>query len=112
MCDYELFQRRFNIVEIDVGDEAIDACIDTGGLLAMHIRSSWHKRGERRQIRESPGHGGIRVVAANPLIVVSLRVELPGLAENLGRQARVLAQKCIAEASPVTLVLPARIRHD
>ena len=34
---YELLERCIDVVEIDVGDETIDAGIDAGGFLAMQI---------------------------------------------------------------------------
>src|SRR5262245_60557760 len=37
MRDDELLERGLDIVEQDIGDEAIDACIDAGGLIPMHI---------------------------------------------------------------------------
>ena len=37
VSDYELLEWRIDVVEVDVGDEAIDAGIDAGGFLAMHI---------------------------------------------------------------------------
>jgi len=34
---YELLEWRIDVVEIDIGDEAIDAGVNAGGSLAMQI---------------------------------------------------------------------------
>src|ERR1700726_4832890 len=111
MRDDELPERRIDVVEIDVGNEAVDAGIDAGRALAMHIALLRDQSGERREIGEPARHGGVGIVAADALIVIALEVERLRLRQPLFRQAGMLAQQRVAERRPVAFVLPARIRH-
>ena len=108
---YELLERRIDVVEIDVGDEAVDAGIDAGGFLAMHITPRGDEIGKRPEIGEPARHRGIGMVAADALVVIALGIERLRLGQAFFRQARMLAQQRVAELMPVTFVLPARIRH-
>jgi hypothetical protein len=90
---YELLERHIDVVEIDVGDEAIDAGIDAGGFLAMHITPRGDEIGKRPEIGEPARHRGIGMVAADALVVIALGIERLRLGQAFFRQARMLAQQ-------------------
>ena len=89
--DDELLERRIDVVEIDIGDEAIDAGVDAGRLLAVHIAAR-RARGRASTCRSaSPRRvGGVGSVAADALEMVALGVVFLRLAQAFLRQARVL----------------------
>jgi hypothetical protein len=86
----ELLERRVNVVEIDVGDEAIDAGVDAGGRLAVRVATSRNDIREHPQIGEPAGHGGVGRVAADALVVIALRVVGLRLPQAFLGQAGVL----------------------
>jgi hypothetical protein len=65
----ELFERGLDVVEVDVGGEAIDACLDAGWLLPMHIGFRGNDIGQNLQIRDAP-RVGFRMRTAVRLIQV------------------------------------------
>src|ERR1700731_1145567 len=71
----ELLQRRLDIVEQDIGDEAIDAGIDTGRLRPMYVTLRRNQMRQYRQIGEAARVSGLRRVAADALEVVALKIE-------------------------------------
>src|SRR5580692_865052 len=71
----ELLQRRIDVVEVDVGDKAVDGRIDARWLLAVQIALRRDQGGERPQIGDAARHGGIGIEAADALIVVTLVIE-------------------------------------
>src|ERR1700741_4214752 len=96
MGDDELLERRIDVVEIDVGDEAVDAGIDACRLLAVNIGAGGNELGQRSEIGKPARHRRIRLEAADALVVVTLGVELLGLDQPFIRQVRMLALERIA----------------
>jgi hypothetical protein len=74
--DHALLERSIDIVEIDVGGEAIDPGIDAGWLLPMHIALRRKEIGQYPQIRKPSRVGGVGRVAANALEIIALEIEL------------------------------------
>jgi hypothetical protein len=70
MRHYKLLQRSFDIVKIDVGHKAVDAGINAGQLLSMHIAVRGNEIGKHLQIGETARVGGVGSIAADPLKVV------------------------------------------
>src|SRR5258708_23131577 len=104
--DDELLQRRIDIVEIDVGDEAVDGGIDAGRLPAMDITLRGDQRGEGAEIGKAARHGGIGIEAADALVVVALMVERLGLGEAVLGQVPMLPLERSLEHRPEAPVLP------
>src|SRR5260370_27066311 len=105
---HELLERGIDVVEIDVGDEAIEAGVDAGRPFAMDIALRRNQRGNRAEIGEPARHRGVGIVTTDALVVIALGIEGLRLGEAFFGEARVLAQQRIAERVPVALVLPAR----
>ena len=76
----ESLERSVNIVEEDIGDETIDACIDAGRRLPMHIAVRGNDIGQHLQISEPSCVGGIGSLAADALEVIALEIEFLRLA--------------------------------
>jgi hypothetical protein len=76
----ELLERGVDIVEEDIGDETVDACIDAGRLLPMHIAVRGNDIGQHFQIGEPACVGGIGGIAADALEVIALEIEFLRLA--------------------------------
>ena len=89
-CD-ELPERRVDLVEMDVGDEAVDRRIDAARLRPVHEALRRHEAGEHREIGEAAGVGGVRQITADALEVVALGVELLRLQERRLGELRMLA---------------------
>src|SRR5262249_6647878 len=89
---YKLLERRIDVVEINVGDETIDASINAGGLVAMQITARRQEISKRFEIGEPARHDGIGIVAANALVVIALDIKRLGLSQAFFRQARMFAQ--------------------
>jgi hypothetical protein len=68
------------IVEEDIGDETVDACIDAGRLLPMYIAVRGNDIGQDLQIGEPSCVGGIGGIAADALEVIALEIEFLRLA--------------------------------
>src|SRR5260370_5729481 len=107
---HELLERGIDVVEIDVGDEAIDAGVDAGGPFAMDIALRRNQRGNRAEVGEPARHRGVGIVAADALVVIALGIEGLRLGEAFLGEGRMLALKRIAERRPLALVLLARVR--
>jgi len=73
---YELLEWRIDVVEINVGDEAIAARINAGGFRTMQITARRDKIGKRPEIGEPARHCGVGIVAADSLVVIAFGVEL------------------------------------
>ena len=73
---YELLEWRIDVVEINVGDEAIDARINAGRFRTMQITARREKIGKRPEIGEPAHHCGVGIVATDSLVVIAFGVEL------------------------------------
>jgi len=71
-----LLQRRFDVVEQDIGDEAVDAGVDATRRRPMHITFGGNEMRQHRQIGEAARVSGLGRVAANTLEVIALEIEL------------------------------------
>jgi hypothetical protein len=63
----ELFERRINVEEIDIGDEAIDTGVDAGRRLAVQIAARRQQVRQHLQIRKSALVGGVGSIAKRPI---------------------------------------------
>jgi hypothetical protein len=70
--DHEFLQRRIDVVEVDVGNEAIDAGVDGRRSVAMHIALPRDQARERGEIGEPAGHRGVGLEAADALVIIAL----------------------------------------
>src|ERR1700722_4118829 len=109
--DHEFLQWRLDVVEIDVGDEAIDAGVDGRRSVAMHIALSRDQVRECGEIGEAAGHRSVSLETADALVIIALSVELLGRHQPVIGKARMLALERITELGPVAFVFPARIGH-
>jgi hypothetical protein len=107
----EFFQRRGDVVEVDIGDEAVDAGVDAGRCDAVHIGALFDEIGERAQIGEAARIGRFGRVAANALEMIALEIVVARLGEAFFADPLMLAHEGAAEGRIVALVFPARIRH-
>src|SRR3974390_1370170 len=73
---YELLEWRIDVVEINVGDEAIDARIDAGRFCHRPLTDRPGKIGKRTETGEPARHCGVGIVAADSLVVIAFGVEL------------------------------------
>src|SRR5260370_12500320 len=109
---HELLERGIDVVEIDIGEEAVDAGVDAGRALAMDIALCRYQRGNRAEVGEPARHRRIGIVAADALVVIALSIEGLRLGEAFFGEPRMLAQQGIAERMPVAAGRPARTRHN
>src|ERR1700680_4530739 len=76
--DHEFLQWRLDVVEVDVGDEAIDAGVDGRRSVAMHIALPRDQVRECGEIGEPAGDRGVSLEAADALVIITLSVEIFG----------------------------------
>src|SRR5215469_12494714 len=94
-----------------VGDESVNAGVDTGRIRSVYISAARNEIVEDAEVGQTACIGGVRLVSADALEIVALKIELSRLRQSLFGDARVLAHERRTKRRPVTLVLPARIRH-
>src|SRR5215510_4765274 len=94
----KLLEGGIDIVEMDVGDESIDAGVYAGGFPPMHVAALRHQTRQHLQIREPSLVHRVRLVAADALKVIPLQIELSRLSQAVFRQARMLPEQRVAEA--------------
>ena len=71
--NHEFLQRRVDVVEIDIGDEAIDTGVNGRRSVAMHIAVLRDKVRDCGEIGEPAGHRGISLEAADALVIIAWR---------------------------------------
>jgi hypothetical protein len=71
----EVLQRRVNIKKLDVRDEAVDARVDARRGCAVHVSVGWYKVGEDAEIGEAPCISSVRLIPADPLKMITLKIE-------------------------------------
>src|SRR5262245_42450955 len=103
----ESLERRINIVEIYIGDKAIDAGVDTGRLFPVHIALHRNEIGQHLQVSKPTRKHSVGVVTADALKIIALEIELARLQQVGFTQARLLTEQRGTECWPVALVLPA-----
>src|SRR3984885_15188886 len=79
MRDHEFLQWRLDVVEVDIGDEAIDAGVDGRRSVAMHIALPRDQVCERGEVGKPAGHRSVSLEAADALEIIALSVEFLGL---------------------------------
>jgi hypothetical protein len=79
----KLLERRIDRVEINIGDEAVDAGVDAGRLGSMQVAVRGHEVRQNPQIREPARVGGRRSKAADTLVMIALRIEFLRLVQAL-----------------------------
>jgi hypothetical protein len=109
--DNRLFQRRIDVVEINIGDETIDAAIDARRLWSMQKTLLRNEIAQHIEIGEATRESSIRRVAADALKMIALRVEVARLLQIGVSEIRMLRQQRIVEQRPEALIFPARIGH-
>src|SRR5215475_16195777 len=102
----KLLEGGVDIVEMDVGDESIDAGVYAGGLRPMHVAALWHEMRQHLQIRDPSLVRRVRLVAADALKVIPLQIELSRLSQAVFRQARMLLEQRVVEVWPEPLIPP------
>ena len=98
MRDDELLQRRVDVVEVDVGDEAVESGVDAGRLVAMDVAVCRNQVRDRSEIGEPARDCSVRIKTPDPLIIIALGVELLRRHQPFVRELRVLALQRIANA--------------
>ena len=88
--DDELLQRRLDVVEQNIGDEAVDAGVDAGRRRPVHITFRGNEMRQHRQVGEAARVSGLGRVAADALEVIALKIELTRLEEASFSQAWML----------------------
>src|SRR3974390_2408162 len=73
---YELLEWRIDVIEINVGDEAIDARINAGRFRTMQITARRENIGKCPEIGEPARHCGAGIGAADSLGVIAFGVDL------------------------------------
>jgi hypothetical protein len=71
----ELLERRLDIVEVDVGDEPVNAGVDAGRVGSVYISVSGNEIGEYPQISEAADISGLWCISADALEMVALKIE-------------------------------------
>ena len=77
----ELLQRRLDIVEVDVGDEPVNAGVDAGRRGSVYISVSGNEIGEHPQVGQASRIGRLRRIAADALEMIALKVEFARLVQ-------------------------------
>src|SRR5215813_6497313 len=103
----ELSEWSIDLVEINIGDESVDGGVDASRLRPMHVAIRRNKIRQHLQIRKSARVGSRRSVAADALVIVTLRIKFFRLAQRRFRQDRMLPAQRIAKRRPKPLILPA-----
>src|SRR5262249_34660418 len=106
-CRYELLERGLDIVEPDVGEEAVDGCVNAGRPWSVHVAIRWHEARQHAQVSDTARVGRFRRIAANPRIVVTPKIELLRFTQAFDGEGRMLAQQSVAKCREIPLVLPA-----
>src|SRR5271170_6537447 len=110
--DDKLLERRIDRVEINIGDEAVDAGVDAGRLGSMQVTVRGHEVRQNPQIREPASVGSRRSKATDTLVMIALRIEFLRLEQALFRESRMLPAQRVAKGRPKLRVLPTRVGHD
>src|SRR5262245_30653951 len=105
-CD-ESFERRINIVEIYIGDKAVDAGVDTGWLCPVDIALRGDEIGQHLQVGKPARECSAGVIAADALEVIALKIKFARLQQIALAERRLLAEQRVSECRPIALVLPA-----
>src|SRR5262249_25255318 len=106
MRRHELLEWGINIVEMDIGNEAVNTGVDATCLRPMQISSRRDEVSQHLQIRDAAIVGSGWSVTADALVVIAPRIEFSRLAQPRFRQACMFPAQRVAEGRPEPLVLP------
>src|SRR5689334_6402823 len=107
----EFLERRIDVIEPDVRDEAIQRGVDAHGRIAEHERAVAQLVRDRLKTRDAARIRGIRLVSPDALIAIALEVVLARAFEYFTADIRKLREQRIAKTRPVAVVAPARVGH-
>src|SRR5262245_8583863 len=96
----ESLQRRVDVVEMDVGGEAVDARIRAAGLGPEQVPPRRQQIRQDMQVGDAAGVGGIGLEAADALIVVALGVVVLGRLQALGSEVGMAVEQGLLEKRP------------
>src|SRR5277367_78415 len=89
----EVLQRRVNVKKLDVRDEAVDAGVDARRGCTVHVSVGWYDVGEEAEIGEAPRISSVRLIPADPLKMITLKIEFARFSESLIGEACVLSHE-------------------
>jgi hypothetical protein len=87
----ESLQRCVDIIKMDVGDEAVDSGVNARRIRSMNVRIGGNEVGQETKIGEAPRIGGVRLIPADALEIIALKIEFTRLGQSLVGEARMLA---------------------
>ncbi len=90
----ELPERRIYVIEEDVGDETIDAGVDTASLCAEYEFLVAEQMCDHLQIRDTPRVGIHGLEATDPLVVISLEVVLLRASRSSAERSECVFRSC------------------
>jgi hypothetical protein len=94
---HERLEWRVDLVEVNIGDKAVDGGVDARWLRPEHGSAFRQKVRQRPQIRQTPFVNGGCLVASDALIVISLEIVFSRRLQGLRRDCRMCLQKRVAE---------------
>jgi hypothetical protein len=112
MRSYEPPKRRVDCIEIDIGDETINAGIDTTRLRSEYEAVLADQACDRFQVRDSAPIDVGRLVPPEALIMLALEIVPASRLHPACGQTWMSGEHRIAEQWPKLRVLPARIGHN
>src|ERR1700744_4101739 len=105
--EHVLFQRRVDLVEVDIGDKAIDRRVDGGGLWSKNKSVVAEQIRHDTQIVDTSRIDLLRLIAANALIVIPQPVVFARGFEIARAHICVRCENGVAERRPEAVVAPA-----
>src|SRR5262249_23185969 len=100
-------ERRFDLEEINIGDEAIDAGIDAAGRVAEKLSVRRQEARQHLQILDASFVDLIALISANSLIEISLMIVIPRRFESAFRHPWGMAfEKRLFEEGIESIIAP------
>src|SRR5438552_3319463 len=93
----KLSQGRVDVIKINIRGESIDPGIDAGRLGTEQKSACRKQVRQNPEVGDTPGIGGIGLIASDALEVVALEVVFPGRLQRLRRDIGMSPQNCIPE---------------
>ncbi len=87
----ELLEWGIDIVEMNIGNEAVNTGVDASRFRPMQVPSCRDEVSQHLQVRDAAIVGSGRSVTTDALVVIALRIEFLRLAQPRFRQACMLS---------------------